>query len=152
MAALPVADGLRILSLDGGGIKGYTLLLILKRILQSMKVEAKKEGIDLDEEPRPCDVFDLIVGTSTGGLIAIMLGRLHMTIDECIEQYEILGKRVFGKPRWEGKVGRVVKGTFNLPSYDTRQLQEAVRSVLALPGIEIQKAEDFREIAPLCKT
>lgn len=27
---------------------------------------------------RPCDVFDLICGTSTGGLIALMLGRLEM--------------------------------------------------------------------------
>jgi len=29
-------------------------------------------------EIRPCEVFDLICGTSTGGLIAIMLGRLEM--------------------------------------------------------------------------
>jgi len=28
--------------------------------------------------PRPCDCFDLIAGTSTGGLIAIMLGKLGM--------------------------------------------------------------------------
>lgn len=28
------------------------------------------------EEIRPCEVFDMIGGTSTGGIIAIMLGRL----------------------------------------------------------------------------
>jgi patatin-like phospholipase/acyl hydrolase len=30
------------------------------------------------ETPKPCDYFDLIGGTSTGGLIAIMLGLLGM--------------------------------------------------------------------------
>jgi patatin-like phospholipase/acyl hydrolase len=29
-------------------------------------------------ESLPCDYFDLIGGTGTGGLIAIMLGRLRM--------------------------------------------------------------------------
>jgi patatin-like phospholipase/acyl hydrolase len=28
--------------------------------------------------PRPCEYFDLMCGTSTGGFIAIMLGRLRM--------------------------------------------------------------------------
>lgn len=28
------------------------------------------------EELLPCEVFDMIGGTSTGGIIAIMLGRL----------------------------------------------------------------------------
>ncbi len=31
---------------------------------------------DMQKLPKPCEVFDVIVGTSTGGLIAIMLGIL----------------------------------------------------------------------------
>ena len=65
----------------------------------------------------PCHYFDYMGGTSTGGytylkmqyhiltnfhcrLIAIMLGRLHMSIDDCISEYETLGERVFAHPRW----------------------------------------------------
>lgn len=62
---------------------------------------------------RPCEVFDLICGTSTGGLIALMLGRLQMvpyiplsvdssvnlqTIDQAIAKYENIAKTVFSKP------------------------------------------------------
>ncbi|KAH7142064.1 hypothetical protein EDB81DRAFT_653957 [Dactylonectria macrodidyma] len=68
-------QGLRILSLDGGGVKGYASLLVLKRIFRTIVAEN-----GLIHEPLPCDVFDLIVGTSTGGLIAIMLGRLRIMV------------------------------------------------------------------------
>lgn len=34
-------------------------------------------------------------GTSSGGLIAIMLGRLRMTVDECIDAYPALAKESF---------------------------------------------------------
>ena len=41
-------------------------------------MEAIQGEAETPEVPRPCDYFDLIGGTSTGGLIAIMLGRLGM--------------------------------------------------------------------------
>ncbi len=47
---------------DGGGVKGLTALLILKRIMRTIKIEG-----NLDIEPRPCEVFDMIAGNSTGG-------------------------------------------------------------------------------------
>jgi patatin-like phospholipase/acyl hydrolase len=31
-----------------------------------------------EDTPLPCNVFEMICGTSTGGLIALMLGRLRM--------------------------------------------------------------------------
>ena len=46
----------------------------------------------------PCHYVDYVSGTSTGGLIAIMLGRLRMSIDDCIEEYERLSAGVFQKP------------------------------------------------------
>ncbi|SPO02864.1 uncharacterized protein DNG_05541 [Cephalotrichum gorgonifer] len=81
---------LRVLSLDGGGIRGKSSLIILEKIMERIR---DSEG--LREVPRPCDYFDLIGGTSTGGIIAIMLGRLRMTVDECIRAYENVGQAAF---------------------------------------------------------
>lgn len=64
--------GLRLLSLgediiiqkefanfsDGGGIKGLSQLYILQNLMRS---------IDGQRPPEPCEVFDLICGSSTGG-------------------------------------------------------------------------------------
>ncbi|KAJ8126253.1 hypothetical protein O1611_g7385 [Lasiodiplodia mahajangana] len=47
----------------------------------------------------PCHYFDYIIGASTGGLIAIMLGRFRMSVDQAKAQYEQLGNTVFGFPR-----------------------------------------------------
>ncbi|KAI0119738.1 acyl transferase/acyl hydrolase/lysophospholipase [Daldinia grandis] len=85
---------LRILSLDGGGIRGKSSLLILENIMEGIR---KEKG--LDQAPRPCDCFDIIGGTSTGGIIAIMLGRLGLTVDECIRAYDKVGKVAF-TPKW----------------------------------------------------
>jgi patatin-like phospholipase/acyl hydrolase len=75
-----------LLSLDGGGVRGLSSLFILKQLMES---------IDPLNPPKPCDYFDMIGGTSTGGIIAIMLGRLRMAIDECIDEYRSLSDRVF---------------------------------------------------------
>ncbi|KAH8742522.1 hypothetical protein F5883DRAFT_596102 [Diaporthe sp. PMI_573] len=52
----------RILSLDGGGIRGKSSLLILEKIMEHI---GKSKG--LNQVPQPCEHFDLIGGTSTGG-------------------------------------------------------------------------------------
>ena len=84
--------GLALLSLDGGGIRGLSSLIILKQVLENVAIEN-----DWDEAPKPCDYFNMICGTSTGGLIAIMLGRLEMAIDECMKAYIELSSNIFVK-------------------------------------------------------
>ena len=81
----PDSDGkqppLRILSLDGGGVRGVSSLYILKDLMD--QVARKRTYASPDQPPntpRPCDLFDLICGTSTGGLIAIVLGRLESVV------------------------------------------------------------------------
>ena len=70
-------DPLRILSLDGGGVRGISSLYMLKDLMAQVN---RQYPLDHPDEPalRPCDGVDLICGTSTGGLIALMLGRLEM--------------------------------------------------------------------------
>jgi hypothetical protein len=59
---------------------------------------------DPDDEPvpSPCQIFDLICGTSTGGVIAILLGRLGLDCSTATSIYKELGPRVFGRD--EGKM------------------------------------------------
>ncbi|KIW04623.1 uncharacterized protein PV09_04370 [Verruconis gallopava] len=86
---------LKILSLDGGGIRGRSSLEILKTIMYRVGASMSPPNMNL----QPYEYFDLIVGTSTGGIIAIMLGRLRMTIDECIAEYNKLGEKIFKNRR-----------------------------------------------------
>lgn len=53
-------EGLCLLSLDGGGVRGLSTLMILETLMA--RINSKRE-----EAAKPCEVFDLIGGTSTGG-------------------------------------------------------------------------------------
>ena len=61
---------LRLLALDGGGVRGLSTLQILKQLMDT---------IDPESPPKPCDYFDMIGGTSTGGLVVIALLDLRLT-------------------------------------------------------------------------
>ncbi|KAH8921367.1 FabD/lysophospholipase-like protein, partial [Atractiella rhizophila] len=87
---------LRILSIDGGGIRGLSALYILDAIMQQVQAIM---NIPEDVILCPCDFFDLICGSSTGGWIAIMLGRLRMSVRECIEAYVRIAEVVFANKK-----------------------------------------------------
>lgn len=80
----------RILCLDGGGIRGLSEILILKELMLQVRLH---NGLDFTPEPRHC--FDLICGTSTGGLLAVLLGRLGKTLDECEALFRTFGSKIF---------------------------------------------------------
>lgn len=89
-------QGLNLLSLDGGGVKGLFTILVLQRLIDEVARLEEAQG-QVILRKRPCDYFDLIGGTSTGGLLAIMLSRLHMDTTACIRTYRALSKRVFSR-------------------------------------------------------
>jgi patatin-like phospholipase/acyl hydrolase len=67
----------RILCLDGGGVKGVASLRMLKDIMAEIRIQEQRTRPDQSisqSSLKPCDYFDLICGTSTGGLIALQAG------------------------------------------------------------------------------
>jgi len=61
------STGLCLLSLDGGGVRGLSALHILKRLMERLNGQRQEAGLP---RVKPCELFDLIGGTSTGGCVA----------------------------------------------------------------------------------
>ena len=115
-------NDIRLLALDGGGVRGLSSLMILQQLMRH---------VDPESPPKPCDYFDMIGGTSTGGLIAIMLGRLRMTVDECIERYIALSDEVFEKKAHRIKINGKLQGRF-----DAMKLERTVKQILIDSGLD----------------
>lgn len=93
-------------------------------MVQINQVLASRE--DAFGELHPHHVFKLVAGTSTGGLIALMFGKMKMTVDECIKQYEKLSQKIFGKKQFWGRI------TLGLAParYSGNRLEKCVRKLL----------------------
>jgi hypothetical protein len=117
---------------DGGGVRGLSTLLILQDLMSQINVSLRnlRDAQDPHHDVEPHEIFDLVAGTSTGGLIAVMLGKLGMTLDECIAAYHDLSRTIFGKKHIRGRA------TFGLaPSlYSGSRLRRAVCSLLRSRG------------------
>ncbi|KAI9780998.1 MAG: hypothetical protein M1839_006437 [Geoglossum umbratile] len=80
----------------------------------------------------PCEYFDLIAGTSTGGFIAAMLGTLRMDVDTCMNAYLDMAPKIFPV---EGilsrnKFGKLVKGAIGTPRFDPLELEIAIKKLV----------------------
>ncbi|KAK0283777.1 hypothetical protein LTR35_006236 [Friedmanniomyces endolithicus] len=75
-----------------------------------------------EEDLLPCNYFDFMYGTSTGGLIATILGRLRMTVTEALELYEKVGDDLFGRQR--SRIPLMTK-------YYHQPLEKAVQDIVA---------------------
>ena len=92
-------------------------------ILQQLMLGIQQEQ-HLAQTPKPCEIFDLIGGTSTGGLIAMLLGRLQLSVDEALNEYARMGEKIFSKKK---------KGAHEGHYYATK-LEEAVQDVVQRYG------------------
>ncbi|KAL1742851.1 acyl transferase/acyl hydrolase/lysophospholipase, partial [Schizophyllum fasciatum] len=84
----PPQPGLRLLCFDDGGARGLSMLLILRNILQDAEQLSRSHIL-------PCEYFDLIAGSGSGGLIALLLGRLRLSMDHAIDCHSRIVERVF---------------------------------------------------------
>ncbi|GAA5954878.1 hypothetical protein JCM3765_007800 [Sporobolomyces pararoseus] len=77
----------RVLSLDGGGLVGPIPQLLA----------LKKELLDnTSDSTKPSQYFDLIVGTSSSALPALLLGQLGLSIDESLQICSQISRRALG--------------------------------------------------------
>jgi hypothetical protein len=93
----------KVLSIDGGGIKGLYAATILAEVEAALQ---QKEGPDV----RLVDFVDLLCGTSTGGLIALALA-LRIPASRVCEFYEQRGPAIFrGSHRWAARARQILYG------------------------------------------
>ena len=120
----------RILSIDGGGIRG----IIPGQVLVALEEKLKKHTHD--SNTRIADYFDLVAGTSTGGILTCIylcpdLGgdptRPRFSAEEAVELYTERGDDIFNVSLWQ----RIRSASGALDEiYDASELEEALDDYL----------------------
>ena len=126
---------LRLLSLDGGGVRGLSSLMVLDDLMENIAQEEKRLGLRRrtdDTRLKPCDYFDLIGGTSTGGIIAILLGRLRLDCRQCIDIYTELAEEIFKNDRCLKILG--TKVPLSSSRFSGATLEKAIKKALVKLG------------------
>lgn len=98
----------RILCLDGGGIRGLYSAQMLKRMKKDCNIDFYND-------------FDLIVGTSTGSILAGSIVK-QIDIDKVIALYVNEGKKIF-KKRWLSRIGLFAS------KYNPNPLKEQLKAI-----------------------
>ncbi|KAL7518065.1 hypothetical protein ACHAWX_002922 [Stephanocyclus meneghinianus] len=114
----PGQRGLRVLSLDGGGTRGIAAITSIRHIVDAMG------GIEV------CDAFDMIVGTSTGAIIAFLVGLRRESAADARIRYDTLIKRIFVK-----SLLKPIMLATTTASYDEANLMEVLDEILKDDGM-----------------
>lgn len=81
----------RVLSLDGGGMRGTYTATYLDRVALAFAHQRREQALDIGA------AFDLIVGTSTGGIIACALAA-GIPLSDVVDLYRKHGAAIFRRP------------------------------------------------------
>ncbi|KAH7319133.1 hypothetical protein BKA65DRAFT_556563 [Rhexocercosporidium sp. MPI-PUGE-AT-0058] len=111
----PPLAGVRVLCLDGGGVRGIMQLTYLKYI------EAELGGsIPIQS------FFDLAIGTSIGGIVVLGLFSNGWTVTECTAEFKSLCKEAFPGSWWHMPVLESIGSTF-VSRYPADKLEAALK-------------------------
>ena len=113
----------RILSIDGGGIRGILPGIILTRLEKKLQVKTGNDNLRLS------DMFDFMAGTSTGGILTLAYltpnedNRPKLTAQDAVNIYLERGDKIFDANLWQKiKSG---KGIID-EKYNASELEEAL--------------------------
>src|SRR4051794_41200 len=104
----------RLLSLDGGGVRGVIAVAFLERIEAILSAQAGREILLGDQ-------FDLVGGTSTGAIIACALA-LGKSTSELKDIYHRLAPRAFQRSRF--------RIPFLQPKFDVAGLRREIAAIV----------------------
>lgn len=82
---------IRVLTLDGGGMRGLYTAVVLHTMMKRFADSSDASDLDIGK------AFDLIVGTSTGGILACALAA-GVPTGRIIELYSKYGSKIFSNP------------------------------------------------------
>ncbi|KXJ84844.1 acyl transferase/acyl hydrolase/lysophospholipase [Microdochium bolleyi] len=134
-ALWPKTAGVRVLSIDGGGICGRISLEFLRGLQDSI-------GLPIPVQSH----FDLVFGTSAGAVIACALCVNGWEVDRCIVAFEELAKQAF-KPRLPYSIPLITK-LLNLCllivndcRYSAENLEASLQAVFGLTTTMLQSSK-----------
>lgn len=111
----------RVLSLSGGGMRGVFSAAVLCELQDALKNHTKSDSA------RIADYFDLMVGTSTGGLLALGLA-FGKDPRELLDVYKTKGRRIF--PHWWMNPRTLRLGPILWPLFSQARLREVVEAMV----------------------
>ncbi|KAK5175711.1 uncharacterized protein LTR77_000850 [Saxophila tyrrhenica] len=117
----PQGAGVRVLALDGGGIRGIVQLEVLHAIEQCLGGHLPVQAF-----------FDLMVGSGTGGMLAVALSQKDRTVDGCIDMFTAMCDHAF-TPRLKGVpvINHLVQAFGNGRKYKTKPLHAALKTAFS---------------------
>lgn len=118
------------------------MLILLQELMYRTYVEIEGKAPRRDQIPKPCDHFDLIAGTGTGGLIAIMLGRLRLDVETCKDVYVRMTRRVF-------ETDKTIAGIpYRSTLFKASKLEDAIRECVREHTAFEEEGNDGTDSAP----